>query len=243
MEPDILIIDEVLAVGDAEFQKKCLGKMEEITKKDGRTILFVSHNMLAVQQLCTRCVLLVKGEVAMIGKTEDIVKRYLEGGESEGTTQATIQLHGSNAGKIHFTDIGITTQDSKRSIKSHSSLRIALGYGSDFSAPISDARVVVTITSDRSKQVVMRLDSDVSGVRVREGLSPSGTLVCETGPINLSEGAYTADVDFLIQGTSCDYVRGAATFEVETDISKYGYSTYPDAQVSDHVIAYDFKEA
>ena len=243
MEPDILIIDEVLAVGDAEFQKKCLGKMEEITKKDGRTILFVSHNMLAVQQLCTRCVLLVKGEVAMIGKTEDIVKRYLEGSESEGAAQTNIQLHGTNAGKIHFTDIAIATSEGKRSIKSHNALHISLGYGSDFRDSISDARVVVTITSERSKQVVLRLDSDVSGTSVRERLSPSGTLVCETGPINLSEGAYTADVDFLIQGTSCDYVRSAATFEVETDISKYGYAAYPDANVSDHVIAYDFKEA
>ena len=58
MEPDILIVDEVLAVGDAEFQKKCLGKMEEVTKQEGRTILFVSHNMSAIEKLCNRCVLL-----------------------------------------------------------------------------------------------------------------------------------------------------------------------------------------
>lgn len=77
MEPDILLIDEVLAVGDAEFQKKCLGKMDEITKTEGRTILFVSHNMEAIRQICAKCVLLENGRVKSIGKTDDIVTEYL----------------------------------------------------------------------------------------------------------------------------------------------------------------------
>lgn len=77
MEPDILIVDEVLAVGDAEFQKKCLGKMNEITKKQGRTILFVSHNMEAIKQLCDRCLLLDKGCVIKDGKTNEVLDYYL----------------------------------------------------------------------------------------------------------------------------------------------------------------------
>lgn len=80
MEPDILIVDEVLAVGDAEFQKKCLGKMEEITETDGRTILFVSHNMSAIQQLCDRVLILEKGSVIFDGTTEDGVLAYLNSG-------------------------------------------------------------------------------------------------------------------------------------------------------------------
>lgn len=85
MEPDILLVDEVLAVGDAEFQKKCLGKMEEVTSKDGRTILFVSHNMAAIQSLCKRCILIEKGKVKMIGATEDVVNYYLSSANSAGT--------------------------------------------------------------------------------------------------------------------------------------------------------------
>jgi lipopolysaccharide transport system ATP-binding protein len=77
METDILIIDEVLAVGDAEFQKKCLGKMEDITKKEGRTILFVSHNMEAVRELCSKCIQLKNGMVERIGKTDEIINHYL----------------------------------------------------------------------------------------------------------------------------------------------------------------------
>lgn len=76
MEPDILIIDEVLAVGDADFQKKCLGKMESVVRESGRTILFVSHNIEAVRHLCTKCVWLEDGKVKAVGDTETITNKY-----------------------------------------------------------------------------------------------------------------------------------------------------------------------
>lgn len=82
MEPDILIIDEVLAVGDAEFQKKCLGKMNEITKEEGRTILFVSHNMEAIKQICTKCVILNDGRIVDVGAPVEIVEEYLHKNQS-----------------------------------------------------------------------------------------------------------------------------------------------------------------
>ena len=77
LEPDILIIDEVLAVGDAEFQKKCLGKMKEVTTQQGRTILFVSHNMQAVNQLCSKAVYLNRGKASSIGDVHSVVNTYL----------------------------------------------------------------------------------------------------------------------------------------------------------------------
>lgn len=77
MEPDILLIDEVLAVGDAEFQKKCLGKMEEVTSKAGRTILFVSHNLAAVRNICRQCLLIEKGKLKFFEKTENVLEKYL----------------------------------------------------------------------------------------------------------------------------------------------------------------------
>ncbi|GAO45199.1 putative polysaccharide ABC transporter ATP-binding protein [Flavihumibacter petaseus NBRC 106054] len=79
LEPDILIIDEVLAVGDAEFQKKCLGKMQEVTTQKGRTILFVSHNMQAVNQLCSKAVYLNGGRAVAIGDVHTVVNTYLTG--------------------------------------------------------------------------------------------------------------------------------------------------------------------
>lgn len=75
LEPEILVIDEVLAVGDAEFQKKCMGKMEDVSKS-GRTILFVSHNLSAVENLCTRAVLLDKGQPMVVDSTRKVINAY-----------------------------------------------------------------------------------------------------------------------------------------------------------------------
>ena len=77
LEPEIMIIDEVLAVGDAEFQRKCLGKMDEVSKKEGRTILFVSHNLAAVEHLCSTALLLDHGKIVSKGAVTGVVDRYV----------------------------------------------------------------------------------------------------------------------------------------------------------------------
>lgn len=82
LEPEILIIDEVLAVGDAEFQRKCLGKMQDVSTNQGRTVLFVSHNMPSVARLCSKALLLKDGVISFKGSTQDTIERYLEVKES-----------------------------------------------------------------------------------------------------------------------------------------------------------------
>lgn len=77
LNPEILVVDEVLAVGDAQFQKKCLGKMQDVAQHEGRTVLFVSHNMAAVQTLCSSAVLLKQGSVSRIGETDQVLNDYL----------------------------------------------------------------------------------------------------------------------------------------------------------------------
>jgi lipopolysaccharide transport system ATP-binding protein len=85
LEPEILLVDEVLAVGDAQFQKKCLGKMEEVSTQEGRTVLFVSHNMAAINNLCGSAIQLENGRFVGYGKTEEIVRNYLAAGGRQGT--------------------------------------------------------------------------------------------------------------------------------------------------------------
>jgi lipopolysaccharide transport system ATP-binding protein len=82
LEPEILLVDEVLAVGDANFQKKCLGKMGEVAK-EGRTVLFVSHNMFSLQNLCLKGILLESGQIAMQGGIADVINKYLDSGRKE----------------------------------------------------------------------------------------------------------------------------------------------------------------
>lgn len=79
LEPEILIVDEVLAVGDAEFQKKCLGKMKDVSEREGRTVLFVSHNMEAIQNLCTHALLIREGTVVVDGTVPQVIKTYMQG--------------------------------------------------------------------------------------------------------------------------------------------------------------------
>ncbi|MCM8797340.1 MAG: ABC transporter ATP-binding protein [Candidatus Omnitrophica bacterium] len=81
LEPEILLVDEVLAVGDTEFQKKCLGKMDDVTQ-GGRTVLFVSHNMNAIQRLCKRCIVLSQGRIAFDGQTSEAIAFYLKSREA-----------------------------------------------------------------------------------------------------------------------------------------------------------------
>ena len=94
LEPEVLIVDEVLAVGDAEFQKKCLGRMRDVSHGDGRTVLFVSHNMDAVQRLCTRSILMERGRAVAAGATSDIVAQYLARAGALSSAGAWIDLSG-----------------------------------------------------------------------------------------------------------------------------------------------------
>ncbi len=82
LEPEILIVDEVLAVGDAQFQKKCLGKMEDVSKNEGRTVLFVSHNMGTVLKLCQNCISLNSGTIDKIGNVNFVVDQYYKNDKS-----------------------------------------------------------------------------------------------------------------------------------------------------------------
>ena len=110
MEPDILIVDEVLAVGDAEFQKKCLGKMEEVTKQNGRTILFVSHNMSAIEKLCNRCILLDSGNIIKEGRSKDVIDFYLN---DKSNLSSEIIPKNKNGQLGQFTKITILNKENK----------------------------------------------------------------------------------------------------------------------------------
>jgi lipopolysaccharide transport system ATP-binding protein len=110
LEPEILVVDEVLAVGDAQFQKKCLGKMEDVSAKEGRTVLFVSHNMGAILKLCEHAILLKSGYLLEYGKASPVVSSYLTAQQNE---EIALVKHAGSGG-VKFKDIYITNEKSKR---------------------------------------------------------------------------------------------------------------------------------
>lgn len=106
LEPEILIVDEVLAVGDVQFQKKCLGKMQSISKDEGRTVLFVSHNMDAIQRLCSKCLMLEKGKLIANDITSNVMTIYLANNSQESSPNEWIDLSNVNrsgTGEARFT--------------------------------------------------------------------------------------------------------------------------------------------
>ncbi len=131
LEPEILLVDEVLAVGDAQFQKKCLGKMGDISRV-GRTILFISHNMIAVQNLCNRCIFLSDGKIEDTGDSQSVISKYLElSFAGENLTEQAWSLRNS-PGNEHFQLLNLKISPEKENdseiITTTDSINITLEY-------------------------------------------------------------------------------------------------------------------
>jgi lipopolysaccharide transport system ATP-binding protein len=133
LEPEILIVDEVLAVGDAEFQKKCLGKMSDVGK-EGKTVLFVSHNMGAIKKLCRNSLLLDSGSIKMTGPTEDVVGKYFLKEVTVGAARVDLASHSKRlAGMKHILQ-AVSLQDaygnSRNIFSQEEEIRIKIEYAS-----------------------------------------------------------------------------------------------------------------
>lgn len=105
LEPEILVVDEVLTVGDAEFQKKAIGKMDSVAKEGGRTVLFVSHNMTAVKQLCNNGILLENGQLSFIGTAEQVIERYMSVNMDQIGTPLSDRTDRIGNGRVRFSEI------------------------------------------------------------------------------------------------------------------------------------------
>jgi lipopolysaccharide transport system ATP-binding protein len=139
LEPEILIVDEVLAVGDAEFQKKCLGRMGDVSRNDGRTILFVSHNMAAVSNLCNNSIFMRNGTLHSMGPTDQIIEQYISFGKQNSgqvTEDAIEYAHRSN--KAYFNSISLLANgEITSSISTNSEALVEVEY------TITESNVIV----------------------------------------------------------------------------------------------------
>ncbi len=210
--------------------------MEEVTQKDGRTILFVSHNLAAVQRLCKKTILIENGKVKKTGETGDVIDFY-----TRDKANQTNPFHTDNRGRIKITDIKITNEEDSILIKSDNKIKIKISYESDFKEIIPDTRILISITSERSQKMVLRLDSHVSLKSFRD-IKSSGEITCQTETINLVEGKYSMDILFLMQDTKGERTLVNTQFDVITDIDKYEYTLNPDKNVCDYLVKYNFKQ-
>jgi lipopolysaccharide transport system ATP-binding protein len=132
LDPDILIVDEVLAVGDIEFRKKAIGKMSKVSREEGRTILFVSHNMAAITQLCTRTILLEEGRIQLDGPTETVIEKYIVG-QSKSSNETENFFRNNVVGKkdvlqLRYVNICQDKYNNLENVDISKDIRIIIGY-------------------------------------------------------------------------------------------------------------------
>jgi lipopolysaccharide transport system ATP-binding protein len=142
VEPDVLLVDEVLAVGDAEFQKRCLGVMDDVGR-DGRTVLFVSHNVNAVKALCPRAILLEGGQVAADGDASDVIRRYLgsaRASAAEAVWPERATAPGNEVYRLHAVRI-VRDGEVRANVRADEEFEIAVDYWN----LVDDARLGVTV--------------------------------------------------------------------------------------------------
>jgi lipopolysaccharide transport system ATP-binding protein len=213
LEPEIMFVDEVLAVGDYNFQRKCLGKMQEMTGIDGRTVLFVSHNMNAVTSLCARCILLVDGKIKTAGRPDEVVEAYLD----TGAANEEIRLQWARSipsGKRAFIEhIALNANGNKSGyfdFKEPLSLTIQYRlvtdlYGARCAIEVCNSVAVIFKSFDTDK------NSSLLGQRKSGLYAATVNLPKEL----LKPGRYFINVDLAIpQGASIDRIDQAIRFEI-----------------------------
>jgi lipopolysaccharide transport system ATP-binding protein len=202
LEPDILLVDEVLAVGDAEFQKKCLGKMGDVSKQ-GRTVLFVSHNMAAVNRLCGNSILLNEGKTEIIGVTEKVVDIYLHSGAREESEYRCDDLRSAPGdGDIRLRAVRILDSGGILSSKLDIRKPFILEIEYEILNELTNLRIGFRVVTADGTVVFTTSDTEVSDSFGRTRLPGKYCNRCEIPGDLLNEGRYSvlnvwADIPFV----------------------------------------------
>ena len=213
LDPEVLIVDEVLAVGDAAFQKKCLGKMGDVAG-EGRTVLFVSHNMAAVENLCQRSLLLSEGRVVCAGPTSGVVSYYQSQTlVSASTVPVRERSDRGGDGSVWVTGLSVRSAREGWPVTPLSNLRIVVDY--EAPAEILHPCILVGLYNQNNTGLVF-LNSEATG-GLPERIPSRGRVVCETGPVALAPQRCYVNVAFYRGGDTgiqADYVQSAMSFDV-----------------------------
>ncbi|MBL8167964.1 MAG: ABC transporter ATP-binding protein [Acidobacteria bacterium] len=214
LEPEILLVDEVLAVGDAAFQKKCLGKMSDVAQQ-GRTILFVSHNTAAMLNLCQRGLLLEKGRLVGDDAIEPIIQRYLKSLRTATPWDLSGFTDRRGAGNVRFTRVRF--EDGAGNPVEHGisgePLVVLLDYQAEQHRTLPNCRASVTFY-DGLGQALFNCSSELV-VRDPINLPSSGTLRCVIPQLPLSQSQYLITLFLQVNGEIEDWIENAIELEVE----------------------------
>jgi len=215
LEPEILVVDEVLAVGDAAFQRKCLGKMQEVST-GGRTVLFVSHQMAAVQNLCTSAMLLAGGKVAARGPVGEVIAKYLADSEAAAQTGIAARRDRQGNGAVRVTGItyrdGAGTPAGAFASGAPAQFEFTLSVAGD--RPRKAVRLALGIDSDLGQRILV-LSTHFGGGDLAEVQAGTSTVTLRVPRLALAPGRYGYTVFASAGGEIADWLKNAGHFEVE----------------------------
>ncbi|MEQ9443820.1 MAG: ABC transporter ATP-binding protein [Cyclobacteriaceae bacterium] len=227
LEPEILIIDEVLAVGDVEFQKKCLGKMADITGQ-GRTILFVSHNMSAVRRLCSKAIHLDDGQVVYTGDVEEAISNYLDTNDTYIESMGEIAWNVTAApqsSEVKLIAARIRNNEEKVKTQFDTSEEITIEVDYQVKMPVRNMRIVLKVSTHEGILAFASTDHQTRETHTQEGFYRT---TCKIPSYVLNKISYFIEVQFGIPGMKVLIPSVKLfDFEVENIYSSTG-SYYPE---------------
>jgi len=221
LEPEILIVDEVLSVGDIGFQRKCIGKMNEVAGS-GRTVLFVSHNMAAVENLCTSGILLDHGKTFFLGPVRETVRQYISlfrPQTSEGFL--TEQVKRAGTGTAQLVSFWLEDRDRQRVDQIKSGQSIYMNFKINAKKELQSVDIGISVHRDGDDQLLFILYSSYTGklFQMKEGIND---IYCNFPSLSLGEGKYLVKLQLMQYGEVLDFpVAGAGYIEV-LEIDFYG---------------------
>lgn len=216
MEPEILLVDEVLSVGDAEFQKKCLGKMEEVAE-NGRTVLFVSHNLVAVRSLCEKAMLIESGKIVANSDTDKVINQYVISANTRELEDYRIRSNDATRegnGVVVFRQWWIEDEvfGTGRRVRSCRDCTFKIMYESKTGLPVGNVSVTLTIKNNFGQPVLTGatwfVDSDFRTIPA------SGIFSCQFRSLPLAPGDYIVHLYCNVQNEVSERITNAGTFEV-----------------------------
>jgi lipopolysaccharide transport system ATP-binding protein len=238
LEPEILVVDEVLAVGDTQFQKKCLGKMGDVAR-EGRTVLFVSHNMGAILGLCVQGVLLEQGRIISKGSVTDVVTTYLDAVSS--SSRALIANRTDRKGNQHliFTSFELRNSDGKmmNSACLGEAVDLVFKYQSSAAVELRNVNVAIGIHG-KFDENLFHLSTSVQGADF-ECLPPSGEIICRLPQLPLQPGAYSFNLFSTVGGEIADWLQNAGTIEVEAG-NFFGTGKLPPSEQGPFLVSHSW---
>ena len=236
LEPEILLIDEVLAVGDIAFQKKCLGKMGDVAR-DGRTILFVSHNMAAVAGLCSGAHMLAQSRLVCSGNTSDVIAAYLSSFQLSSRATLIDRRDRKGNGKLTFTDVEFLSETGTPNeiIQSGRDVQFSVGYKSLETQ--RNVEVSVELFA-QSGQCMLIMNSEMVGVAF-DSIPSTGRFTCRIERFPLSPGQYHLTLFCRVNGSIADWVQHAALVIVEGG-DFYGTGRLPPSSHGGFLVAQDW---